>query len=156
MFVRLPPGLCTINLPYYQTLRVFVFVPSQSVFGKGLTTILNEYVATKAKGEVFRWCSSGDVCVGSPPVTFSVHRVPSRGAGCHDFIVEEARFHSQPAQVSKRQRPLKSLQVEANEASECLCVSPQVLAELSGYVLVSEKQVCFSVNVLLQTLCTPC
>lgn len=29
----------------------------QSVFGKGLTTILNEYVAAKTKGKIFWYCS---------------------------------------------------------------------------------------------------
>lgn len=31
-------------------------LPTQSVFGKGLTTILNEYVATRTKGEIFWRC----------------------------------------------------------------------------------------------------
>lgn len=42
---------------YCWVVVLVVFVPSQSIFGNGLTTILNEYVATKAKGEVFRWRS---------------------------------------------------------------------------------------------------
>lgn len=37
--------------------------PPQSVFGKGLTTLLNEYVATRAKGEV---SGRGSVDDGAP------------------------------------------------------------------------------------------
>lgn len=72
------------------------FVPLQSIFGKGLTTILNEYVATKTKGGVFRWSSTHKVlcflveCIDCIVFSLSGNRVTSRGSGCDDFVVEKA------------------------------------------------------------------
>lgn len=85
----------------------------QSAFGKGLTTILNEYVATRTKGELqdsvpitrlfLHW-----MLVFNYIMLILLNRVFSCGPCRHDLLVEEAGFYSQPDQVTSLELSLYS------------------------------------------------